>query len=179
MARFPILIALAAALGLAACATPPTPYQAGGEGRHGYFEDQIDPETWRVRFSGNRATDRAVVEDYVLYRAAEITLAQGADGFVVIRQEVEKDVGYYGTIHYPHSGIYFGHGRGGYRSRSHFGYGFGYGTSSLRPVSSYTDHLRIRMFRDQAPEGLGASYDAEAIMRVMGPKIVRPVPIDG
>ena len=177
MERISTLLAIAAVLGLAGCATPSTPYQAAGQGRHGYLEGQIDADTWRVRFSGNRATDRGVVEDYVLYRAAEITLEQGANGFVVVREDVEKDVSFYGNNYNPHYGVIYGHGR--YLRRGNYGYGFGYGPSTLRPVNSYTDHLKIRMFRDQAPEGFGPTYDAQAILRFMGPKIVRPAPIDG
>jgi hypothetical protein len=162
---------LLAALALSACATPPTPYQPIGESaRYGYGDEQIDVETWRVRFAGNRATDRGRVEDYVLYRAAEITVAAGADGFVVLREEVEKDVAYYGTTHAPYYGsFFFGHGH-----RSHFGLGFS--TSTLRPSNSYTGHIRIRLFRQTAPEGLGPAYDARAVLKVLGPKIVRPAP---
>lgn len=173
MTRIATGLSLALAIALAACATPPTPYQPIGEARYGYAEEQIDAETWRVRFAGNTATDRAVVEDYVLYRAAEIATANGADGFVVLKEDVEKDVAYYGNTYQPFGAYHFGHGH----HHSGFGYGIGYGT--VRADNRYTDHLRIRLFKTVAPEGQGASYDARAILRVLGPKIVRPAPTDG
>lgn len=164
----PLAILVVAGLALAACAVPPTPYQPiGAESRYGYLDEQIDAETWRVRFAGNKATDRGRVEDYVLYRSAEIAVGAGADGFVVLKEDVEKDVAYYGTTHYPYGGFHLGHGH-----RSHVGVGFG--TTSLSPRNSYTSHLRIRLFRRRAPEELGPAYDARAILRVLGPKIVRP-----
>ncbi len=163
-----------AVLLLAACATPPTPYEAVGEvSRYGYSDEQIDAQTWRVRFAGNSATDRGQVEDYLLYRAAEIAVAARADGFVVLKEDIEKDVAYHGSTHYPGGAFRFGH----FRSGSHIGVGFG--TTSLQPVKRYTGHATVRMFRQLAPEGLGPAYDARAILRVLGPKIVRPPEDDG
>ena len=125
-----LAISVVAALALAACAVPPTPYQPQIEsGRYGYSEEQIDAETWRVLFAGNRATDRGRVEDYALYRSAEIAAAANADGFVVLKEEIERDVAYYGVTHYPFSGFHIGHGR---RHRSHIGVGFA--TSHVTPA---------------------------------------------
>lgn len=167
-----LAISVVAGLALTACALPPTPYQPLIEsGRYGYSEEQIDAETWRVLFAGNRATDRGQVEDYVLYRSAEIAASAKADGFVVLKEEIEKDVAYYGVTHYPYGGFYFGHRR---HHRSHIGVGIG--TSNVTPQNSYTGHLRIRLFQQQAPEGLGPAYDARAVLKVLGPKIVRPEP---
>lgn len=159
----------------AGCAATPTYYQPALDGGYGFSEEQIDAETWRVRFAGNSVTDRGRVEDYLLYRSAEIAVAAQADGFVVLKEEVEKDVAYYGSTYYP--GYYGGHywfGRHHYHRHSHFGVGVG--TTRLRPVKSYTAHATIRLFRERAPEGLGPSYDARAILRVMAPKITRPPP---
>ncbi len=170
---------LTAALALTACATPPTPYQPIGESRYGYAEEQIDAETWRVRFSGNAVTDRAVVVDYVFYRAAEIAAAEGTDGFIVLKEDIEPEVSYYGSPspypYYPHGTFFFGRGH----RHSHYGYGVGYGTGTLRADQRYTDHLRIRLFRELAPEDQGQAYDAQAILRTLGPKIVRPPPPGG
>ncbi|MDH3472417.1 MAG: hypothetical protein OEM59_01895 [Rhodospirillales bacterium] len=160
---------------LAACALPPTPYQPAEGSRYGYSEEQIDAETWRVRFAGNSVTERAVVEDYVLYRAAELAVAQGADGFVVLMEDVETDDAYYGSYYppYPYGAYRFGYGR------PYPYYGAGFGTSTMRSERRYTDHLRIRLFRQVAPEGVGAAYDARAILRALAPKIVRPLPAGG
>ncbi len=184
MMRFSAIIVrraalLAAALLLAACATPPTPYQPIGESRYGYAEEQIDAETWRVRFSGNAVTNRAVVVDYVFYRAAEITAAEGAGGFVVLKEDIEPEVSYYGSPspypYYPHGAFFFG--RGHHHSR--YGYGVGYGTGTVRAERRYTDHLRIRLFREAAPEGEGQTYDAQKILETFAPRIVRPPPPEG
>ncbi|MDH3596157.1 MAG: hypothetical protein OEU09_22860 [Rhodospirillales bacterium] len=167
--------ALAAALMLAACAALPTPYQPAADPfSYGYSDEQIDAETWRVSFAGNSITARGTVEDYLHYRAAEITLAAGAEGFVVVKEDIEKDVTYHG-VGYP-AGGYISHGYGrGYYS----GFGVGYGTSTLSPTNSYTGYATIRVFNQTAPAGLGTAYDANAVLRVLGPKIVRPMPEAG
>ena len=167
--------ALAASLMLAACAALPTPYQpAAGPLSYGYSDEQIDAETWRVSFAGNSVTARGTVEDYLQYHAAEITLAAGAEGFVVVKEDIEKDVTYYGAG-YPFGG-HISHGFG----HGHFsGFGVSYGTGTLSPTNSYTGYATIRVFRQTAPAGPGAAYDAAAVLRVLGPKIVRPAPEAG
>jgi hypothetical protein len=164
---------LAASLMLAACAALPTPYQpAADPSSYGYSDERIDTQTWRVSFAGNSVTARGTVEDYMLYRAAEVTLAAGAEGFVVLKEDIEKDVAYYGSAGYPfgsHISHGFGHGH-------HTGFGLSYGTGALHPTNSYTGHATIRVFRETAPQGLGTAYDAAAVVRVLGSKILRPTP---
>jgi hypothetical protein len=161
---------------LVGCAAPPTPYQpAADPASYGYSDEQIDAQTWRVAFAGNSVTARGTVEDYLLYRAAEITLAVEADGFVVLKEDIEKNVTYDGAGGYP----FGGHVYRGYGHRHYTGFGLGYGAGTFRPTNSYTGHATIRVFRQVAPEGLGAAYDAAAILRVLGPKIVRPAPEAG
>src|SRR5918996_1786794 len=96
------VMVVAVALGLSACAVQPTPYQPLNDAG-GYTEQQIDDATWRVRFTGNADTPRETVENYLLYRAAEITLAGGYDKFAVLNQEVERTVRYraYGGALWP------------------------------------------------------------------------------
>ncbi len=83
--------ALASALALASCATP-TPYQpATGSGsyRTGYWDQQVENDRFRVTFAGNSLTSRETVERYLLYRAAELTLQNGFDHFVLVDRETE------------------------------------------------------------------------------------------
>ena len=161
---------------LAACAAPPTPYQpALGKGSYGFMEERLDERTWRVSFSGNASTDRGDVENYVLFRAAELAQLYEADGFVMINEDVERDITYYGGgPYYPYGGFYFGQSYYSrhHRSLSHFGYSY-----SARPsygVSRYTGQATVRLYRDPAPEGLGPSYNARSVIDTLGPRIQRP-----
>lgn len=64
---------------LTACAATPAPYgPAQSSGGPGYEVQQIESKRFRVSY---RARDAATSRDYALLRAAEVTLAEGADWF--------------------------------------------------------------------------------------------------
>ena len=70
-----VVVASAAALLVAACASL-SPYgpQIGGSGQ-GYSEQRIENDRWRVTYRG--VGDPGPVSDYALLRAAELTLQNG------------------------------------------------------------------------------------------------------
>lgn len=112
--------ALAAALAsatllTAGCATETTYHPAAGQGfnRTGFSERQIEPNRFIVSFAGNTVTSRDTVERYLLFRAAELTLQQGDDYFVMVDRDTDRQTRTYSTP-----------GIGGYGG---FGGGFGYG----------------------------------------------------
>lgn len=83
------LLALAA-LGLAACSTA-TPYQPIDGRPYGYDSTLLERDRARVIFRGNSLTDRQTVENYLLFRAAEVTLQNGYDYFITTRRNTEAD----------------------------------------------------------------------------------------
>lgn len=90
-------LAIAAAAVTAACTTTPTPYQPYvpelGRGVHGgYSEQQLGPDRFIVRFHGNELTSRDRVEGYLLYRAAQLTLENGYNAFLIVDRHTEHDV---------------------------------------------------------------------------------------
>ena len=86
--------ALIVALGACATPTPYQPYRAErASGIHGGYSDQrLAPNQFRVKFHGNELTSRERVETYLLYRAAELTVANGFDRFVIVDRHTEHDV---------------------------------------------------------------------------------------
>ncbi len=163
------------ALWLTACAAP-TPYQAAGEpAAYGYSEEQLDPRTWRLQFAGNADTPREQVEDYLLYRAAEVAQGAGAANFVVLDRDVERATFYRGTIQPSYGGslssgtFYFGgRHRGGRYIRPYPRQAY------LRPIDRYTAHATIRIFDAAPPAELGVAFDAEQVLSTLGPRIRRP-----
>lgn len=95
---------------LSACATA-TPYQAQRSG-YGYTEPIVEDGTYKVTFRGNANTSRSLVEDYLLLRMAELTLAeghthftvreQGTDCFMTVRTSPTSEC----TIHKPHTAVF-------------------------------------------------------------------------
>ncbi len=85
-------ITVAAALGLAACGTyGPTPYQPAAGSQQGYADTMIESNRFRVSFKGNSLTERETVENYLLYRAAELTLQQGYDHFTIADRDTDRE----------------------------------------------------------------------------------------
>ncbi|WEK42740.1 MAG: hypothetical protein P0Y64_15400 [Candidatus Sphingomonas colombiensis] len=95
-----LLAAIASgALLVSGCATETTYRPATGKGfyRTGYSDRQIESNRWLVTFAGNTVTDRDTVERYLLYRAAELTLQNGYDYFVMVDRTTDRQAQTYST----------------------------------------------------------------------------------
>lgn len=86
-----LLLSLAV-LALGACATPYGP--AMGRGDYGYSETRLADGSWRVEVSANASTDSETVERHLLRRAAELTLENGAEQFLILDREVTPVIFY-------------------------------------------------------------------------------------
>jgi hypothetical protein len=150
---------------LIGCARESTPYQPKTN-RTGYSEQQLDAQTWRVQFTGNLDTPRETVENYLLYRSAEIMLFGGYDKFVMLEKDIERNVNYRGTGFYPHFGY-------GLRRGRHHGLGY-YGPVNYSPVVSYSGIATIRIYSGGSPPNNAPVYDAQEIVQQLGPTIVIP-----
>lgn len=90
MTRLLPLLVLLPVLGLAACASAgPALYAPANDGRYGYSERRIEQDRFMIRFDAGSGTSIEETEDLALRRAAEFTLEQGADWFVVVRRNRE------------------------------------------------------------------------------------------
>jgi hypothetical protein len=158
-----ISLTVAALCLLAACAGGPTPYQQARDG-YGYSDQQIEENRYRISFAGNSATSRQTVEDYLLYRAAELTVQTGRDYFEVVdRNTVQEFPGYGGS---PEVGVGFGGGSG-------FGVGmsmpvFGGGGGSGR----YSADMDILVRDGEKPQDDPDAYDALSVISRLQPKVL-------
>lgn len=159
-----IASALSAALALAGCASP-TPYQPA-DGGFGYRQQQLEENRYRISFSGNSLTPRETVQNYLLYRAAEVTVESGHDYFVFAEDNLERSTRYYGTVN-P--------GIGGRLNRfdDPFGDPFFPATVRARPIDEYRAFADILMFSGQKPADNPRAYDAHDVLNRLGPTIVR------
>jgi hypothetical protein len=157
-----------ALLGLGACALP-TLYQPATDG-YGYSQQQIEGNRFRVSFSGNSLTTRETVENYLLYRAAELALAQGGDYFVVVNRETEA------RSHYD-TGF---SGYGGFGDYGRWGHRYPYmGAGSARAITEYRGYADIVVYRGTKSPTEPNAYDARDVMAKLAPTIVRPTPKAG
>jgi hypothetical protein len=67
----------------AGCATPYQPFELFGLG--GYQDHRISEDTYQVAYYGNHATPMTTLNSLLLYRSAELTLANGYDYFEVVK----------------------------------------------------------------------------------------------
>ena len=181
-----MLLPIGAALALAACVSA-TPYQPlGTRGSSGGFAEQrIEANRYRVVFAGNDYTSRQRVENYLLFRAAELTVANGYDGFTIVYRDTDRDVdtrvydtglrspyGYGPYGYWRPSWRYYG-GRYGWRSWDPW-YGGSYWGDSIdvRTVERYEATAEIVMFRGRRAEP--ASFDARQVIANLRPTIRVP-----
>lgn len=189
--------ALLAALGsgallLAGCMTE-TPYRpATGSGfnRTGYSERQVEQNRFLVTFAGNTVTDRDTVERYLLYRAAQLTVQNDFDYFVMVQRDTDRQARTYSTGGGGFGGAYGGwggywgpswgfYGRGGWRR---FGGGFGWGgyggfgfdDFDVRTVDRYEASAEIVMRKGAPGADEVRAFSARQVIEKIGPTIVLP-----
>jgi hypothetical protein len=139
---------------LAGCGQP-TPYQPAVDG-YGYSEQQIEDNRYRVSFAGNQLTPADTVQNYWLYRTAELTLDHGYDYFIVVDRNLDRSTTYQGTStlspgYITEDGDYVG--------------GTGFSSYSAHPSDSYTAYADVVMFEGEKPAGDVNAYDARSVLR--------------
>lgn len=172
-----IWIALVLAAFLAACATA-TPYQpAVADGGDGYVERQIEQNRYSVSFSGNIVTERETVETYLLYRAAELTIAKGYDYFIVANRLMDAKRTYHS---FGPTGFYPGF----YPNYMYYGPHWGwrhyydpfYDDVTIRETVRYQAAAEIVMFKGRKPAADPHAFDARDVQASLAPKVQRPAP---
>ncbi len=140
---------------LAACATPSAPPPP-------FAETRISADRVRVTFQG--VANPVVAADQALLRAADITVNEGFEWFVVENRYSEKAGGRGGGPVISLGGSSFNFGR---RSGSSIGAGIGFGLGDLtRPRVAST--VEVRMGRGLKPL---EAYDARDVLRTLGGRV--------
>ncbi|HEV2363102.1 MAG TPA: hypothetical protein VGS12_02775 [Caulobacteraceae bacterium] len=180
-----LVAAIALAAGLSGCETA-TPYQPMAHGTKvwgGFTDQRIEPDRYRVTFQGNSVTSRKTVETYLLYRAAELTTAQGYDWFEAAERHTDRSVETYvegDPFFYWHPYWRF---YGGFRHHA-FGGWSGWGPwwgdpfwgpdFDVQTIERYEASIEIVMHHGPKPAGDARAFDAHAVVANLGPTIVRP-----
>ena len=172
-----IVLILAAAL-VSACATA-TPYApADRPGGYGFSEQRLEANRLKVTVRGNSLTTREAVEDQLLFRAAETTLANGFDHFVVTSRATDADRrtvslgpprfgarGFAPEFWYYHRGF-------GWRSA----YDPFWSDLETREVVRFEASAEIVMFKGAKPADRADAFDARDVSASLAPRIQRPAP---
>ena len=180
-----VIVAAATLGGLAACqtATPYQPLRPGAVGAGGYSEVRLEQDRWRVTFQGNSLTSRETVESYLLYRAAELTVAQGFDWFETVERKTDKHTetfaqpdpfyGRYGFGWHP-NWRYYGGGFGWSHWDPFWGDPFWADQVDVQTVEKYEASSEIIMHHGAKPAGEPRAFGARDVISNLGPHIARP-----
>ncbi len=193
------LVLAASVTVLTACAST-TPYQPASKpgGYDGYSQTMLDNSRARITFGGNSLTDRDTVENYMIYRAAEMAVERGFDTFALVNRDTEKNSRVnispaynYGLGRYDPYFRYsffrprlgwsafdrFSYFRRPYRSR---GFGFmGYANDpfhndfNVRETTKYRATAEVVFGRGGVP-GADNTFNAREVLANLGPTIVYP-----
>jgi len=189
MAKRTAAAALALAVALAGCTTP-TAYQPNTPGHAasgGYSEVRVEPNRWRVTFSGNSLTSRETVETYLLFRSAELTTQQGYDWFAIVDRDTQNrgytSVSSYGPYwgwspswRFHHHGFgRHGHGFGGaaFWGDPFWGDPF-WGGYDVRTVDRFEATAEITAGHGAKPAGDPRAFDARQVIANLQPRIQYP-----
>jgi len=164
---------------LAGCETGPV-YKPRAPGQAvGYTDQQLTANRYRVTFTGRNTTKREEVENYLLRRAAEVTLDAGYTHFVFDTRNTEAKT-YYRQDFDTFSDPYF---------RSGFGYGpyFGqrawywstwpydpfppYLSNDIRPITSYSAYSEIVMLNADQATGERNAISARELLDRLAPQV--------
>ena len=199
--RFLKTLALTTSLSvLAACATT-TPYQAASKpgGFDGYSQTMIENDRARVTFGGNSLTDRETVENYLLYRAAEIANERGFDHFTLTQRDTEEKTRLQSSPSFGAYDPYFNYsfcrprmGWGEYHRYSHFhdpfyspyyrsrrSFYFGgrydpfFNDYDVREITKYRASAEVKLGRGPTPDTDNA-FTAKEVLTNLAPSIVYP-----
>lgn len=197
--RGAIFAALASgSLLLAGCMTETTYRPATGQGfnRTGYSDRQIEQNRYLITFAGNSVTDRDTVERYLLFRAAELTMQNGYDYFVMVQRDTDRQArtystgiggggfgyGGFGGGYWGPSWNFYGRGYGWRRFGGGFGYG-GYGgfggfgnDFDVRTIDRYEASAEIVMRKGAPDKDNVRAFNARSVTEKIGPTIVLPKP---
>lgn len=177
--NIPIVLALAGALALGACATA-TPYQPAGVNgqRGGYAEQRLEQDRFRVSFAGNSVTKRDQVEMSLLLRAAELTVEQGYDWFQTVDRTTDRDTRYVAQpdpFYYDHYSPFWGP-RWRYYNRgmwSPWGSPWGHDVDIQR-IDRYEATAEIKMGRGPKPAGDPNIFTAREVIENLSSRVTRP-----
>ena len=188
------LILAASVAVLSACATS-TPYQEASKpgAFDGFSQQLIENDRARVTFAGNSLTERETVENYLIYRAAELAVERGFETFTLTERDTEEKTRLSGTGSSFGGGFYnpyfrysyfspgFGWSRGsrfssfgGRGFRGGFG-GFGGFNNSIhvREITKYRATAEVKFDRFKRP-GSDNSFNAREVLQNLGPTITYP-----
>jgi len=155
---------------VAGCANP-APFAPRGAGQQtGYTDRQLDANRWRITFTGNSVTPREQVEDDLLLRAAQVTLAAGYGHFLFDTRDTQARTRVTAFPDYT-PGPW---GRGWY-FRPRWGYGALGPDVDIVTTTSFQAYAEIVTLSDEQATHEPRAVDAHSVIQNLTPPAPPPV----
>lgn len=171
--RFALVLGLG--LALAACAAPAAygPRRPGDT--TGYTDRELAPGRYRVTFTGNSVTARDMVQDFLLLRAAEVTLAAGGTHFVFDDRDTRARSTYHSNPAIYGPGFYGTPGFGGWGFRPRWGYGPLGPQLMITQTTRYEASAEVVVLKPGQEKNEPRAVDAREIVNHLSPE-AHPAP---
>lgn len=157
------------ALILTACVSQPV-YGPRGPGQSaGYTDERLAENRYRVTYTGNSITHRETVEDFLLYRAAEVTLQSGFSHFSFDTRDTKAHTTYYSTFIGGWPGW---HSR--WRGHGWYWHSWPYDEDITTSMTRYEAYAEIVMLTPEQAKDDPYSLDAHEVIDNLGPKVHPP-----
>jgi hypothetical protein len=165
-----LAVGLCAGLLLSGCATGPAPYQAKTDDTtNGYTDQQLAQNRYRVTYAGTSNTPRATVENYLLFRAAQVTQAAGFAAFAFDDRDTKAHTTYFtddfGWFGAPHRR--FGWYWSGWPDDDQ---------TISRPVTRYEAYAEVVMLTADQAKADPRALNAQDVLNRLGPMVLPPPP---
>jgi hypothetical protein len=162
------LAVLIVALTLWGCVSGPPYYGPKQTGQQvGYTDQRLDQNRYRVTYSGDTATARERVEDFLLLRAAQVTSQSGYTFFVFDTRDTKARTSYYSSFT-------------GWGDRAGFGwrpFGGPYDEDGVsRPITAFDAYAEIVMLTDAEAAKEPRAIKAQSILERLGSTIASQPP---
>ena len=157
------LAAVCIALALSACATPYGKYGLLG----GFADARIDDNTFSISVDTNGFTSQQTTSMHALYRAAELTVENGFDFFVIASGENNSTSM---AMAMP-GGSTSNTTINAYGSTASARTSTTYAPTTVVPMTFPNSTLVIKSFKGVKPDEVPNAYDARTVMKYLGPQI--------
>ena len=161
-------IAAGALFILAGCQTATTYHPSTEPGAAGYSDEQLAGNRYRVTFTGNSATRRETVENYLLLRSAEVTLKAGYRFFLFDTRDTKTKTTYHSDFA----------GWPGWPGYGWYWHSWPYGPErplDSFPTTRYEAYAEIVLLTDDQAKSEPRAVNAQEVLDHIGPT-ARPQP---
>jgi hypothetical protein len=159
-------LALAFLLGLlSGCATVPVYGQKTEGASTGYTDERLAQNRFRVTYSGSASTKRETVEDFLLFRAAQVTLEAGASWFVFDTRDTLAHTTYFSDFNGFPPGPGFGW-------RHRWEWWPGEGAETTTAMTRYQAYAEIVTLSEAQADADPHALNAQDVINRLDPKIL-------